>query len=553
MIIPMNKNCLVVILILLLSGCAASMHPDYKPMYQKVDVQQEKLDLIRQQFDSQGLSDAIIGRDAIGRLKLEGTYANEKDVAKAFEIARSVAGISAVSPVTPANIKRKDWEVALTEGLAQYIERIAIKYNMAVSTSSLSVSPDQSPKAPSKKMSEGADAAGLDTQVFDNGLNGNSQFEVGASEPNSNARQFYSEIAKKMVEDNARDTGGKNKKILLIGHTDDTGDTQFNAKLSEERARAIGQIFSSAGINSANIFYQGAGETLPIADNSSLEGRARNRRVEMLELKDEQTLDAFLINRRPNVAYYRPVESKKIKSQHAVTKKESSTVKTTESNKPVIDAKKTPNLATANVTDNKLPDADKKVIAKKDQLDFGGSPINETNSKLNAGDFVMTKTAFSLISNAQATPLRIGSCNFDRPRNAGLVKSLKTNSVYKPADYLPGLYGRTWYNMAGNHLVVLNEVRVLRNGVVPANKPELKVYSNYKSVEAVPDVYINPDVNAYQATNGIVYRVFANGEKGMQCIDILMPLNNIPLAKEAKIIYGSDTSFVADFKPKRDN
>jgi hypothetical protein len=80
------------------------MHPDYKPMYQKVDVQQEKLDLIRQQFDSQGLSDAIIGRDAIGRLKLEGTYANEKDVAKAFEIARSVAGISAVSPVTPANI-----------------------------------------------------------------------------------------------------------------------------------------------------------------------------------------------------------------------------------------------------------------------------------------------------------------------------------------------------------------------------------------------------------------------------------------------------------------
>ena len=336
MIIPMNRNCLIVIVILLLSGCAATMHPDYKPMYQKVDVQQEKLDLIRQHFDSQGLSDAIIGKDAIGRLKLEGTYANEKDVAKAFEIARSVAGTSAVSPVTPANIKRKDWEVALTEGLAQYIERVALKYNMAVSTSSLSASPDQSPKAPSKKMSEGSDTVGLDTQVFDNGLNGNSQFEVGASEPNSNARQFYSEIAKKMVEDNARDAGGKNKKILLIGHTDDTGDTQFNAKLSEERARAIGQIFSSAGINSANIFYQGAGETLPIADNSSIEGRARNRRVEMLELKDEQTFDAFLINRRPNVAYYRPVESKKIKSQHAVTKKQSSTVRTTESNLSLI-------------------------------------------------------------------------------------------------------------------------------------------------------------------------------------------------------------------------
>ena len=523
-------------------------------MYQKLNVAQENIDLIRKQFDNQGLSDAVIGRDAIGRLKLEGSYANENDVAKAFEIARSVVGTSAVSPVTPANIKRKDWEIALTEGLAQYIERIAKKYNMAVSTSSLTASPEQSLSAPSKKVSEGFDAAGLDTQIFDTGLNGNSQFEVGASEPNSNARQFYSEIAKKMVEDNDRGGGGgKNKKILLIGHTDDTGDTQFNAKLSEERAHVIGYIFSSAGIGNASIFYQGAGETLPIADNSSLEGRSRNRRVEMLELKDEQTFDAFLNNRRPNIVYYRPVESKRIKPKNVVTKKENSTVKTTEPNKPAIDPKKTPTVASANVTDNKAQDAEKKVIAKKDQFNFAGNPITEINAKLNAGDFVVTKTAFSLISNAQATPLRIDSCNVDRPRNAGLVKSLINGAVYKNSDYLPSLTGSSWYSMAGTNLVVLNNVRVLRKGVVPAVKPELKVYVNYKSQEAKPDLFITPDVNTYQMTNGIIYRVFAHGEKGMQCIDILMPLDKSLSSKEAKIIYGNDALFVTDYKPKRDD
>jgi outer membrane protein OmpA-like peptidoglycan-associated protein len=543
----MNKNYVLWVAFLLLSGCAASSHPDYKPMYQKVDVQQDKIDTIRQQFHDQGLNDAVIGRDAIGRLKLEGAYASEKDVAKAFDIARSVAGASAVSPVTPSSIKRKDWEVGLTEGLAQYIDRIAKKYNMSVATS-----PIKSDEVAKQKKS---DDIGLDTQVFDAGLNGESQFQVGLSEPSSKARQFYTEIAKKMAEDYTSESGTPIKKILLIGHTDDTGDTHFNAKLSEDRARAIGQIFANAGIDSANIFYQGAGEFLPIADNTSIEGRAKNRRVELAEMMDEQAFNLFLINRRPNTAFYRPVKTQSSKSQSSLAKTEDGLAKASESDKNSKISSKASKDSPVSVSEKVTSETNKKLIARKDQLDFGGRPINTTNAKLNAGDFVMTKTAFSFISNAQAAVPRIDACIVDRPRNSGLVKSLKDDSAYKNSDYLPGLYGRTWFDMAGNNLVVLNKVTVLRNGIVPANKPELKVYADYKfspdGKEKNPEVYVNPDVNTYQTTNGIIYRVFVNGEKGMQCMDILMPLDSSPLSKEAKIIYGYDSSFVADFKPKR--
>lgn len=543
----MNKNYVLMAVFLLLSGCAASSHPDYKPMYQKVDVQQEKIDIIRQEFDAQGLNDALIGRDAIGRLKLEGLYNSEKDVAKAFDIARSVAGVGAVSPVTPANIKRKDWEVSLTEGLAQYIDRIAKKYNMVV----VSATVQTAQTAEREKSND----VGLDAQVFDAGLNGESQFQVGLSEPSSKARQFYSEIAKKMAEDYPSRLGALSKKILLIGHTDDTGDTHFNAKLSEDRARAIGQIFANAGIDSANIFYQGAGEALPIADNATVEGRAKNRRVELVDMIDEQAFNVFLINRRPNTAFYRPVKTQTATSQSSSAKAEDVVAKPSETNSGRTASKKVSKASSVGVNEKVTVDADKTLIAIKDQLDFGGRPINKTNAKLNAGDFVMTKTAFSFISNAQAAMPRIDACNVDRPRNSGLVKSLKDGAVYKNSDYLPGLYGRTWFDMAGNNLVVLNKVAVLRNGVVPANKPELKVYANYKSIpdgkEKIPEVYVDPDVNTYQTTNGIIYRVFVNGEKGMQCMDILMPSDSSPLSKEAKIIYGYDSSFVADFKPKR--
>lgn len=72
--------------------------------------------------------------------------------------------------------------------------------------------------------------------------------------------------------------------IEVVGHTDDVGDNDYNQKLSEQRAEAVGRYLVEAGIDPNKILMVGAGETAPIASNATPEGRAENRRVEVLVL-----------------------------------------------------------------------------------------------------------------------------------------------------------------------------------------------------------------------------------------------------------------------------
>jgi outer membrane protein OmpA-like peptidoglycan-associated protein len=69
--------------------------------------------------------------------------------------------------------------------------------------------------------------------------------------------------------------------IDVYGHTDSTGSDAYNQTLSERRAQAVANYLSAQGVSSARIRWQGFGETAPIADNSTPEGRALNRRVEI--------------------------------------------------------------------------------------------------------------------------------------------------------------------------------------------------------------------------------------------------------------------------------
>lgn len=68
--------------------------------------------------------------------------------------------------------------------------------------------------------------------------------------------------------------------IEVSGHTDDVGAVGDNQTLSADRAAAVVGYLTSAGVDGSRLRSRGAGETEPIADNGTSEGRARNRRVE---------------------------------------------------------------------------------------------------------------------------------------------------------------------------------------------------------------------------------------------------------------------------------
>lgn len=73
--------------------------------------------------------------------------------------------------------------------------------------------------------------------------------------------------------------------IKIIGHTDNVGTDEFNQRLSEGRAKAIRDELINRGIAGDRIEAEGRGESEPMADNDTEEGRAQNRRVEIEILK----------------------------------------------------------------------------------------------------------------------------------------------------------------------------------------------------------------------------------------------------------------------------
>lgn len=68
-------------------------------------------------------------------------------------------------------------------------------------------------------------------------------------------------------------------KVELAGHTDNIGKPADNQRLSEQRAKAVFDFLVSKGVASERLSYKGYGDTKPVADNSTEEGRAQNRRT----------------------------------------------------------------------------------------------------------------------------------------------------------------------------------------------------------------------------------------------------------------------------------
>jgi outer membrane protein OmpA-like peptidoglycan-associated protein len=69
--------------------------------------------------------------------------------------------------------------------------------------------------------------------------------------------------------------------IEIAGHTDSTGSDQYNQNLSEQRSASVGQYFMAQGIERMRIITKGYGESRPIADNTTAQGKQLNRRVEL--------------------------------------------------------------------------------------------------------------------------------------------------------------------------------------------------------------------------------------------------------------------------------
>jgi outer membrane protein OmpA-like peptidoglycan-associated protein len=113
-------------------------------------------------------------------------------------------------------------------------------------------------------------------------LSGSLLFPNGEKEMSPIAKQNLDQVAHALAEQPASTT------FEVAGHTDDSGSDKQNRQLADQRAKAVADYLIGSGIDPARIHVVGYGEDRPVASNNTPEGRAENRRVEILVTRHDQ-------------------------------------------------------------------------------------------------------------------------------------------------------------------------------------------------------------------------------------------------------------------------
>jgi outer membrane protein OmpA-like peptidoglycan-associated protein len=97
---------------------------------------------------------------------------------------------------------------------------------------------------------------------------------------------FDSDVVKPDARTNLRELASSLDKypdsdLIIIGHTDQVGSSEYNQRLSERRASAAARYLVSQGVSGSRVATRGLGETEPVEGNETEAGRAANRRVEV--------------------------------------------------------------------------------------------------------------------------------------------------------------------------------------------------------------------------------------------------------------------------------
>jgi len=108
-------------------------------------------------------------------------------------------------------------------------------------------------------------------------------FEFGKSELKPEGKEKIEEY-----REQAKEQLGRAEHVVVTGYTDNVGAPEHNATLSMQRAEAVRDHLVSLGADATKFDVNGAGDATPIADNSTEEGRAKNRRVEVAVIGTEK-------------------------------------------------------------------------------------------------------------------------------------------------------------------------------------------------------------------------------------------------------------------------
>jgi outer membrane protein OmpA-like peptidoglycan-associated protein len=189
-------------------------------------------------------------------------YTGEKQPSKLAIGAGIGAASGAVIGLLTSNSKNRQRNVLLGAGIGA-LAGGSVGYYMDV----------QEAKLRQRLQGTGVSVTRAGNQIVLN-MPGNVTFDTNSSNINAGFMEVLNSVAIVLKE-------YEKTTVDIIGHTDSVGSATYNQQLSERRARSVAEYLASRQVMPERLLVAGRGESQPIASNSNLEGRAKNRRVEI--------------------------------------------------------------------------------------------------------------------------------------------------------------------------------------------------------------------------------------------------------------------------------
>jgi len=257
-----------------LVGCSQTMPPkqlaDARQEYQKASTSPEASNVQADLYD------------AHESLKLaEQSFKDNGDTEETKSLAyvahRKIVAAEAKSQTLDSLNQKKVAEANFNQWKTQ--QAIATKDQLDKTQNALSQAQRDADAMRAKTASLLSQIDGLKTKQTDKGLilslSGSVLFETNKSQLLPAAQKKLKDVAKALKDDNVHT-------FDVMGYTDSTGPRDLNDRLSKQRAESVRSFLVANGVPSDKIRSEGMGPSNPVADNASPEGRADNRRVEIL-------------------------------------------------------------------------------------------------------------------------------------------------------------------------------------------------------------------------------------------------------------------------------
>jgi outer membrane protein OmpA-like peptidoglycan-associated protein len=195
------------------------------------------------------------------------------DLAYVAERKAQMAGAKAAIERAKANALKASSDLAFAQ------EKIANEAKDSADAANASLGVEQDARRAAELREQAALAALAEFKKEDRGLvltlSGSVLFKSGESTLLPEAQTRLGQVGTALLT-------AKDRSLVIEGHTDSQGTDGFNQDLSQRRAEAVKTYLVSLGYKGTLIQAAGIGETRPLADNATAEGRANNRRVEIV-------------------------------------------------------------------------------------------------------------------------------------------------------------------------------------------------------------------------------------------------------------------------------